>query len=151
MPCGAVPPVEADREQNVSRLGAAIGDKGRVLGVLEVGVDQIDVRKAVAGRSEINQPAAGVEQGGDPIDEKEVSQVIGPELRLKAVDRVPEGRRHDSGVGDDHIEVFTRVQQPVRSGPHAGEAGEIELDQFEATAARGCVPLALVRWRVRLW
>ncbi len=65
-----------------------------------------------------------------------MSQVIGAELRLKAIDRFALGARHDTGIGNDHIERLTRFKQPIGAAAHTVERCQVELDQIKATPAR---------------
>ncbi len=87
----AMAPIELHREQDVGRLRAAVGGKGLVARLLEARVFQIDIREAVPGRGQVDQPPAGAEQRGDAIHEHEVAEMIRAELALEAVGRA--GRR----------------------------------------------------------
>jgi hypothetical protein len=75
------------------------------------------------------------EQGRDPVDQREVADVVGPELGLEAVDRLPRRRRHDAGVGDDGVERPAVRQQLVRTGAHAPQRRQVERDRLQAAAA----------------
>ncbi len=63
--------------------------------------------------------------------------MIGPELRLKAVDGVAEWRGHHSCIGDDHVESLPPRQEFVGAGADALQVGQIERDQLEAPSVRG--------------
>ena len=75
----------------------------------------------------------------NPVDQDKVAQVIGAELRLEAVGRMPKRRGHHARVGDDDIEGFALRQQSIGAGAHALETGEIERNQLEASAVRRSV------------
>jgi hypothetical protein len=75
-----------------------------------------------------------------------VTQVIGAELRLETIPGFAEGCRHDAGIRDDHIKQAAIGEEPVRSGTHALQVREVELDQLKTCAGflrglayfRGC-------------
>ena len=88
-----VAPVELDGEQDIGGLGAAIGAELGIGRALEIRIVQIDVGKAMAGGGEVHQPRARLQQRGDPVDQHEMAQMIGAELRLEPIRRVcPLGR-----------------------------------------------------------
>src|SRR6185437_8966039 len=74
----AMAPVELDREQHMVGLGPAICCGGRVFGMLEIRIVEIDVGIAVAARSEIDQPAAILDPPADAVDEDETAEMVGP-------------------------------------------------------------------------
>ena len=49
----------------------------------------------------------------------------------------PNGRGHHAGIGDDEVERPAVGEQRVGAGAHAGERGEVELDQLDAAAIGG--------------
>jgi hypothetical protein len=61
-----------------------------------------------------------------------MAEVVGAELRFKAVQGVPERSRHDSCIGYDHIESIPAPQQFVGAGADTLQTGQIERDQLEA-------------------
>ena len=136
-PFALVAPVELDREQDVGGLRAAIGAELGVGRALEIRIVQIDVGEAVAGRGQIDQPRARLQQRGDPVDEHEMAQVVGAELGLEAVGGLALRAGHDAGVGDDDIERLAGRHQRVGAGAHAGQRGQVELDQLQAAAVLG--------------
>lgn len=83
--------VELDGKQDIGSLGPAIGDPWIVSHVFEVRVFDIDIGKAMTGRCEVHQPSARCNQGRDAIDEGEMAEMVGAELRLEAIGRVTEG------------------------------------------------------------
>src|SRR5262245_20223812 len=130
----AMAPVKFNGEEDVGCLGAAIGDEGFIGCSLEIWIVEVYVRKAVAGGREIDQAAACAKQGRDAVDENEVAEVIGAELRLEAVARLRKRRGHDSGIGDDQVEGLAFSHEPIGTEADAFEAGEIEFDELEAAA-----------------
>src|SRR3546814_3681833 len=77
--------IELDGKEDVRGLGAAIGDPRIIVAAVEIGVAQIDVRETVPRRGEADQAAAVLDQRRDAVDESEVTQMIGAELRLEAI------------------------------------------------------------------
>src|ERR1700676_4186425 len=96
----AMPMIESNSKEDVRSLRATISNKWFIGRPLKVGIVQVHVGEAVAGRGQIDQPRPGTHQRRNPVDEDKVSQVIGPELRLEPVCRVAERSGHDSRVGD---------------------------------------------------
>jgi hypothetical protein len=132
-----MPPVESDSKKDVRRLRAAIGNERFIGRALKVGVLKVHVRAAVTGRRHVDQASSGANERRNPVDQHKVAQVIGPELCFEAVGCVAELCGHYSGIGDDYIQRFAFLQQPVGSGAHALQVGKIEFNEFEASAV-GC-------------
>ena len=63
--------VEFDGEENVRRLGAAIGLPGVIGGLLEIGIVEIDIRETMPGGGKGDEARAVAHQGRDAIDEDE--------------------------------------------------------------------------------
>src|SRR5580704_4016817 len=90
------------------------------------------------GRREVDQASAGANQRGNAIDQYKMAEVVGAELRLKAVHVVPKWSRHYSRIGYDHVESLPARQEFAGAGADALQAGQIERDQLEAaTIPRG--------------
>ena len=116
--------VEPDGEQHVGGLGPAVGHP-RVVGLaLEVGIVEVDVAEAVAGRREQHDAGAagGHQRGREQLDEQEVAEVVGAELHLEAVDGGALRAGHHAGVGDEHVEHRVVLDEPVGEGAHAGQS-----------------------------
>src|SRR6202012_2501717 len=62
-----MPPIEGDREEDVCRLRAAVGDEGLVGCPLKIRILEVYVREAVTRRGEVDQPASVADQRRDPI------------------------------------------------------------------------------------
>ena len=77
--------VECDREENIRRFGSAIGDERLIGRALKVGIVEVDVRVAMTGRRQVDQPPAIADKRRNPVDQDKVAEVIRPELRFKAV------------------------------------------------------------------
>src|SRR5580658_1342421 len=136
----AMPPVEGNREENVGCLGPAVSDERIVSRPLEIGVSQVHIGEAMSGRREVDQASAGANQRSNAIDQYEMAEVVGAELRLKAVRRVPEWSRHYSSIGYDHVESLPARQEFVGAGANALQSGQVERDQLKAaTIRRGAV------------
>jgi hypothetical protein len=65
-----------------------------------------------------------------------MAEVIGAELRLKAVHGVPERSRHDSRISYDHVESLAARQEFAGAGADAIQTGQIERDQLKAATVR---------------
>src|ERR1700722_1168295 len=101
-----MPLVEGNREENVGCLRPAVSDERIVSGSLEIRVVEVHIREAMPGRREVDQASAGANQRSNAIDQYKMAEVVGAELGLKAVHGVPEWSRHDSCIGDDHVETL---------------------------------------------
>lgn len=139
--CGAdatvlVAAVELDGEEDVRGLRAAIGHEGFVRRGLEVGVVEVHIRELMAGRREVDETSAGREQGGDAVDEDEVTEMVGAELGFEAVSSFPEWGGHDTSIGDDDVEGLAVGDELVGCGAGTGERREVELDELEAATVR---------------
>src|SRR5882757_10096755 len=134
----AMPLVEGNREENVGCLGPAVSDERIVSRALEIGVVEVHIGEAMPGRREVDQASAGANQQGNAIDQYKMAEVVGAELRLKTVQRVPKWRRHYSCIGYDDVESLPARQKFVGAGANALQTGQIERDQVEcATIRRG--------------
>src|SRR4029077_5386458 len=90
------------------------------------------------GRREVDQASPGADQRSNAIDQYEMAEVVGAELRLEAVHGVPKWSRHDSCIGYDHVESLPALQEFVGAGADALQTGQIERYQLEAaTIPRG--------------
>src|SRR5579863_6748542 len=132
----AMPLVEGNREENVGCLGPAVSDERIVSRPLEIGVSQLHIGEAMPGRREVDQASAGANQRSNSVDQYKMAEVVGAELSLKTVQRVPKWRRHYSCIGYDHVESLPARQEFVGAGANALQTGQIERDQLEAAAIR---------------
>jgi hypothetical protein len=123
--------VKLRREKYVRRLAAAIRDEWFIGSPLEVWIFQVDIRKSMTGRCQIDQPPTGVKERCDAVDKDEVAKMIAAELRLESISGMAEWRCHHSCIGNDYVERFTFYEQCISAGPHALKICEIEFDQFE--------------------
>src|ERR1700748_2322384 len=90
----------------------------------------------MSGRRQVDEPPALADQRRYPIDKDKMPQVIRAKLRFEAIVSVTEWCGHYSGVGDDDVERVRFRQQSTRAGTHAFQIGEVEFNQFEASAIR---------------
>ena len=93
------------RQQRRGGFRAAVGDEGIVGLLLEVRIVEVDVGDTVRLRRQHHQPSVVGKQRRYALQQSEMAEVVGRELRFEAIDRAPERRRHDAGVGDDGIEL----------------------------------------------
>ena len=66
-------PVEFDREQDIGRLRAPIGDERLIGRALEIGIVEVDVGIAVAGGGDVHEPSARCDQCSDAINQYEMA------------------------------------------------------------------------------
>src|SRR6266436_8460690 len=105
-PAVAMPQVERYREKDVGCLRAAVGNPWIVRSALEVGVLKIDVGVAVPCGCEVDQPSAWSKKRRNPVHQDEVAEVVRAELRFESIFGMTEWCRHDTSIGNDHIERF---------------------------------------------
>src|SRR4029077_10262390 len=142
--CGAyaipsVTPVESNGEEDVRRLGPAVGDPWVVRCPLKVGIFKVDVGEAVPGRGKVDQTPSFADKWRDTVNEHEVSQMIGPELHFKAVRRTQERRGHHSCDSDDHVVGFPLRQERIGTASYSFEIGKINRNQLETAATGRCL------------
>ena len=82
-----------------------------------------------------SRPPPGRSSAGDPVDQHEMAEMVGAELGLEAVGGAAERGGHHPGIGDDDVERPAVGDEGVGAGAHAGQRGEVELDDLEAAAA----------------
>src|SRR5580698_1515304 len=117
----AVTSVERYRKQNVCGLRPAVCYERIVRRPLEACVVQIDVRKAMTRRSEIDQPSTRCNERRDTIHQDEMTQVVRTKLRFKTIRGVAKGCRHHAGIRNDRIERVALLQQAVGARANASE------------------------------
>src|SRR4029077_11018691 len=86
----AVTFVEFDCEEDIRRLGPAIGNERIVGRVFKVGVVEVHVRVAMTGGRQVDETAAIADQRRNAVDQDKVAQVVRPELRFEAIRGVAE-------------------------------------------------------------
>lgn len=79
--------------------------------------------------------AAGLDRRPQPVDEREVTEVVGRELRLPTRPDPRLRAGHDPGVVDDEVDRAARVEEPLGEGAHALQVAEIEFVQFDTVEA----------------
>ena len=117
-PAGAMARVERNRKKDVGCLRAAVGNPWVVRSALKVGVLKIDVREAVPRGCEIDQPSAWSKKWRNPVHQNEVAEVIRAELRFESIFSMTKWCRHDTSIGNDHIERCALLKQRIGACPH---------------------------------
>jgi hypothetical protein len=121
--------VKLDGEENVGRFRARVGHPRVVFRLKEVRILEAELRHAMPrGRDDHDAPSFGDERR-DAVDQHEMTEMIGPELELEAVDGPLERRRHHACVRDHDVEPAPVFRERVGARTHARERREIELDQ----------------------
>ena len=131
--CGAPRLIEADGEECVGGLGAAVGHPLVVFGALEVRIFEIGRADAVADRTERNHARAvgGLQRGPETRGELEVAEMVGGELRFVAARVAHQGRGHDGGVVDEDVELLGAREETAGESVDALGIGEIERGLFD--------------------
>src|ERR1700733_10931222 len=120
--------VELDREQNVGGLRAPVAHPCVVGRALEIWIVEINVGNLMAGRGEIDQPCPRLHQRCDPIDQYEMAEMVGAELRLEPVCGLAGWRRHDARVANHEIERLAARDERVSASADARKRRQVELD-----------------------
>jgi len=68
-----------------------------------------------------------VEEGQQKPSQREMAEMIGPELKLKAVGGPLKGRGHDAGVVDQQVDVVVAGSDAVSERSNRTEVGKVEL------------------------
>ena len=66
-----------------------------------------------------------------------MTQVVGPELRLKTVCRLAEGACHHAGVCNHKVERLPRGVKTLGAGAHASKRSEVKFDELKPAAIGG--------------
>lgn len=124
--------VEVDGEQHVRGLGLPVR-LPLVVALAPVDVVPADPREVVAARGHGDDPgAAGLDGRPEPVDEGEVTEVVGGELGLPAGADAGLRAGHDPGAVDDEVDGPSRGEEPVGEGAHALQVAEVEVVRLDA-------------------
>ena len=69
---------------------------------------------------EIDQPSAWPEKRHYPVHQDEVADVVRAELRFESIFGMTEWCRHDTSIGNDHIERFALLKQRIGACSYTG-------------------------------
>jgi len=150
-----MPTVELLREQQVGLLGVAIDlppvIRRRVQKLLARRLRRQQAVACLGARHQHDARRAGLQQLRQSGDERNVTQVVGRHLALKALSREPPGPAHHAGVADQGRHVVIATEQRLGTARDLHEVGEIELDNARRAgpgeACRGRVALRRVAHR----
>ena len=126
--------VELVAEQDVRELALPVG-RPLVVGILALEVLEVDLAVLVepAALGDDARLALGLAEVAQQRGrEREVTQMVHPELRLEAVDRLAPGDRHHAGVVAEHVEFVVGVRERRGERPHRREVRQVEFDHREA-------------------
>src|ERR1700743_768705 len=96
--------VEFNREEDVRRFRAAVGDVRVVGRPLEAGIVEIDVGETMSGRRDVDEAATVAKKRRDAVNKDEVAEVVRAELRFESIGSVAKRRGHHTSVGDNDVE-----------------------------------------------
>src|SRR4029077_6563384 len=91
----------------------AVGNPWVVRSALEVGVLKIDAGVTVSCGGEVDQPSPWSKKRRNPVHQDEVAEMICAELRFESIFGMTEWCRHDTSIGNDHIEGLALLQQRI--------------------------------------
>src|ERR1700735_2254393 len=95
-PAITMPLIEGNCKQDVCGFRPPVSHKGFVRRGLKVGIVQVHIAETVPRGSKGDQASAVPDQLCDAVHKDEVTQVIGTELRLETILRLPQRSRHDT-------------------------------------------------------
>ena len=118
--------VQLHGEQHVGGLGLPVR-LPLVVAVLKLDVVPADAGAPVpAGRHRDHPAAARRDQRPEPVDQREMTKVVGRELRLPAVADPSLWAGHDPGAVDDDVDRAAGVEQALRELGHAGQVTKVK-------------------------
>lgn len=120
-------PIQFEAEQAEGDLGLAVG-AGAVVGPLPVQVVPVD-GPLIGGDADLRRDAGPprAEQRQQVRDQRDMAEVVGPELELEAVGgRLPGGRGHHAGVVDEQVDGAAVVEQRAAERRHGCEGRQVE-------------------------
>src|ERR1700694_3592195 len=128
--------VELDGEQRIGGFRPSVR-LPLVIAVLELDVVPADGRVAVTGRGYGDDASSFPgESGPQPVDEREVAEVVGRELRLPPGADARFGTGHDCGAVDHDVGGSVSGQETLRESADAVEIPEVELVDLDAVDGR---------------
>jgi hypothetical protein len=130
--------VELHDEQIDRRFRAAIGLDRIVAALLVIRIVEIHIAELMPHRGYAHHPAACGNEIGQSVDQQEMTEVIGAELRLETICRAAQGRSHDPRIGDDQIEPLAACTQRGGGGSDARQIRQVQLRQREARPVGIC-------------
>jgi hypothetical protein len=128
--------VEFESEEKIGELGAAVRGP-RLVVVFPVEVVEVHGGSAVGngadGDDAWRRGRCGLKDRWEQeAGEGEVAEVVGAELELESIGSdATLGKGHDAGVVDEEVEAAVGGEEGLSSGTNGGEAGEVELRDFE--------------------
>lgn len=130
----AMAAIERRGEEGIRELGSGVGQLRVIVRAFDVEVVQIAIGRAIRRGGDDDEAAARAQQGGDPVNQHEVAEMIRRQLQLEAVIGAREGGGHHTGIGDDDVEPLIALEQGLPAGAHAGQRGQIQWDRVEPAA-----------------
>jgi hypothetical protein len=124
---GLKPPVELECEKQVGELGLRVGSPARVA-TLTLQVVEPHLPTFVAVAADGHNPGVGpFKEWQQEASQREMAEMVGPELKLKAVGRLSVGCRHHAGVVDEQIDVIVSGSNAISEGAYRTKVGKVEL------------------------
>ena len=123
---GGHAPRQAQRERQVGQFGLTVGAPA-VVSPLAHRVVEVDRRPERRPARDRHDPRLGPpeQSGKQQADEREVPEVIHPELHLEAVLGESPWQRHHAGVGDHQVDPAVR-HDPLGERPHGRQRRQVE-------------------------
>ena len=128
-------------EQQVRQLGLAVGRPGQVWAGLPVQILEADVADQVHHRRHRDHPVGDL--GQQQVGQREVAEVVGPDLAFEPVDGQGVRHRHDAGVVDQNVDAVDAVGEL----PHRRQVLQIEPADLDSPVMPAAAALPLSRLR----
>ena len=80
-----------------------------------------------------------------------MAEVVRAELRLESIFGMTERCRHDTGIGNNHVERITLLEEPIRARSYTLQSGQIERHHFETATINCCVLPHFLRGSIRFF
>ena len=122
----AQPAIELQREEQVGELRLAVGAPA-VVAAFALEVVELHAPDAVRSAAERHHPrgVAPLHRVNEQAGQREVTQVVGPELKLEAVGGGGARRRHHPGVVDQEVQPLVLSPESLRKRSHRVQASEV--------------------------
>src|ERR1700687_1681130 len=124
---GLEPPFELESEKQVGELGLSVGAPSRVPAfALQVVEPHLPAPVVLAADGHNTSVWPFVQERQQEAGQREMPEMIGPELELKAIDRPLVRRSHHSGVVDQQVDLVVAGSDAVRERSYRAEVGKVQ-------------------------
>ena len=133
------PSVQFDTEENVGSFALPVGLPLVIVTLFVVGVFEVKAREAMTRRTEIDDASRRVQLEGwnEKAGQKEVSNVIGRQLRLVSSRGSLKRAGHEPCVVDQKVQGLFRSDPSLRARANALKIGQLKRGHADLVVARG--------------